>query len=118
VRRAHRNIANRCARRTLPCGFESGPVYVAWCARRTLLSGFEVFEVGWTFEATPLLFVDASLDELMEGGVWVFARTACEVVFDGIEVNVVGVACEFVVISDLVFPEAALPDAPFTAFAF
>jgi len=36
-------------------------------------------------------------------------------VFDGVEVNVIGVLLEIVLVANHVFPESALPDA---AFAF
>ncbi len=69
-------------------------------------------------KTTPIAGVNAALGELVEGGVWVFARAACESVFDRVEVDVIGVAFKLEIVFDLMFPESALPDAAFSAFLF
>ncbi len=69
-------------------------------------------------KTTPVVGINTALNELVEGSVWIFARAACKSVFDGVEVDVIGVAFKLEVVFDLVFPESALPDAAFSAFLF
>lgn len=72
------------------------------------LSGFTKHAVLGV--AAPILVADAVTDEAVQGGEGPACGGGYKTVFDGIEMNIIGVTGEVDVIADGVFPEASLPE--------
>ena len=64
--------------------------------------------------ALPRVFVQAFFDKTIEGRIWPVMGTGCEVMLDGVVMDVVAESYEVLFVSDKVLPESALENAAAT----
>jgi hypothetical protein len=79
----------------------------------TILIRPDIFDIAWQIgPAAPIRLVPARLDISLEAGVGPITRGGAMAVLDGVDMDIINVHVVIAGISDSVFPESLLPDAP------